>query len=475
MKLENKNSKETSLSRKAGHLPLQRGAFFFLFFILPSSFFILSAHASLGEDLNSLLDRFFGSKKSLQKIIEPRDVQVPEIVLPENPTVEDVAEFQKKIEAEEKELADFTERLDQSRARLWETEEERVSVESQLQALDQELGFSSQRLEKLEEQTANRKKELEILTRENSNIKALLRVREKELDTFLKKNYIREQAFGGNGVSALKWLLSGKSVSEILEERQLNKKFVQEKKGKLMELGYLKQKVGAKEAHSALLYHQIDSLKANTVAEKKGLSDVAGAKAHVLARLEFSEGTLQKETENYERQRMESEVFLQNLHTALREVSEKAGVENLPVSKKEEPILSFPLNIPLRIMAGFGDPKYKQRMKHDHVGVDFYAPQGTEIFAPRDGIVKKIGDNARGYGYAYFILDHGKDLFTVYGHVSDILVNEGQEVKKGDIVALTGGTPGMKGSGFFTTGPHLHLEVFQGGKHTNPLSMMNGE
>jgi len=444
-----------------------------------------SASASFGEDLNNLLDKFFGTKKPVEHTIDPTTLKVPEVVVPENPTAKDQEEFQKKIEAEKKELADFEKNLTESRAHLWSTEEEKQTSRSQLQTLDEEVGLLSQKLEKFETQSAHWQEELEKLTRESSDMKALLRVKERELQNSLTKNYIRGEAFGGNtGVPVIKWLLSPLRVSEILEEQRLNTKFVQEKKGKLVELQYLKSKIEAEEKNAALLFHQISSLKENISAEKKTLTSFAEGKANLIARLEFTEGQTQKELENYDRQKMESELFLQKLSTGLGEIAEKTGIplpREIPQSGGPDESglfhgagpLDFPLKISLQVLAGFHDPKYKQRMKKEHEGTDFYAPQGTDIYAPADGVVKKIGDNARGYGYAYMILDHGNKLFTVYGHIFDTLVNEGQSVKKGDRIALSGGTPGTKGAGYFTTGPHLHFEVFVEGEHRDPLSMIN--
>ncbi len=453
----------TPLSRKARHLPLLRGA---LIFFLISLLFSFSAHASLGEDLNSLLDRFFGTKKPVEHTIDPATLQVPEVVIPENPTARDQEEFQKKIETEKKELEDFENQVNESRARLWSTAGEEKDSRAQLQTLDEELGLISQKLGKFETQEIHWREELERLTRQNSDMKALLRVRERELQNFLARSYIRQKAFGGDGgVPIVKWLLSPLKVSEILEEQRLNKKFVQEKKGKLVEFEYLKKKIEAEEKNAALLFHQTASLRENIAAEKKTISSFAEAKANLIARLEFTEGQTQKELENYERQKMESELFLQKLSTGLGEIAEKTGIPidlekkdpfgKLRAGEIEKKPLNFPLQIPVQVMSGFHDSKYKQRLKKDHEGTDFYAPQGTEIYAPADGVVKKIGDNARGYGYAYMILDHGNKLFTVYGHISDTFVNEGQSVKKGDRIALTGGTPGTKGAGYFTTGATL--------------------
>ena len=62
---------------------------------------------------------------------------------------------------------------------------------------------------------------------------------------------------------------------------------------------------------------------------------------------------------------------------------------------------------------------------------------------------------------------------TLYGHVSDIMVMDGQSVKAGDVIGLSGGTPGTKGAGLYTTGPHLHFEILKDGVHVDPLEYMN--
>ncbi|HUU57555.1 MAG TPA: M23 family metallopeptidase [bacterium] len=94
-----------------------------------------------------------------------------------------------------------------------------------------------------------------------------------------------------------------------------------------------------------------------------------------------------------------------------------------------------------------------------HKGVDIATVTGTPIISPADGIVRFAGMKG-GYGYCVFVR-HGYGFETRYGHCSQVLVYEGQHVKRGDIIAFVGATG-------WATGPHLHYEILVGGTHVDP-------
>ena len=107
-----------------------------------------------------------------------------------------------------------------------------------------------------------------------------------------------------------------------------------------------------------------------------------------------------------------------------------------------------------------------------HTGVDKMCPTGTPVKAAGAGIVEYAGywpseaywrTTGMGYGNTVWILHgyfQGEPLFTVYAHNSEILVEQGQVVQAGDIIAMSG----ESGAG---TGPHVHFEVRLGGGTEN--------
>ncbi len=113
------------------------------------------------------------------------------------------------------------------------------------------------------------------------------------------------------------------------------------------------------------------------------------------------------------------------------------------------------------ITAAYGyrrSPFTGQREMHE--GLDIAAPLGTPIVATADGIVSFVGPLAS-FGNVVFI-NHSHGFTTFYAHTSNIRVKEGQQVKRGDVVASVG----MTGR---TTGPHVHYEVQVNGSAVNPL------
>lgn len=98
-----------------------------------------------------------------------------------------------------------------------------------------------------------------------------------------------------------------------------------------------------------------------------------------------------------------------------------------------------------------------------HTGVDIAAAQGTPILAALPGVVEQTG-YSKSYGN-FVVLRHSDNLRTTYNHCSEILAKEGEQLARGDRIALVGSTG-------ISTGPHLHFEVEVKGLKADPLQAL---
>ena len=97
-----------------------------------------------------------------------------------------------------------------------------------------------------------------------------------------------------------------------------------------------------------------------------------------------------------------------------------------------------------------------------HPGVDLRAPRGTAVYAMDEGIVVEVEQVLVGYGH-FVRIAHKGTMSSLYAHLNKLQVKPGDKVSKGQII----GDVGMTG---WTTGPHLHFEVYVGDKTVNPVT-----
>ncbi|TVQ94718.1 MAG: M23 family metallopeptidase [Deltaproteobacteria bacterium] len=161
----------------------------------------------------------------------------------------------------------------------------------------------------------------------------------------------------------------------------------------------------------------------------------------------------------------ETEVYLvrEISHVLLRD-AEGSTLAKLPISPHDrvrELHLDGPIRDRYRVSSGFGyrhHPVLKQRRFHN--GIDLAVPTGTDVFAPADGEIVVIDENA--ISGRYVTLDHGDGIRTSYAHLNALpAVPLGTEVRRGQRFAQTGNTGR-------STGPHLHYMVLVDGTPIDP-------
>ncbi len=113
---------------------------------------------------------------------------------------------------------------------------------------------------------------------------------------------------------------------------------------------------------------------------------------------------------------------------------------------------------------GFGSARlYNGHKQSQHTGLDFHAAIGTPVHATNSG--KVLVARPLYYEGNCVMIDHGQGLISIYMHLSEFKVKEGDEVIKGQLIALSGGTGR-------STGPHLHFAVRWQGLYLSPATLL---
>jgi len=131
-----------------------------------------------------------------------------------------------------------------------------------------------------------------------------------------------------------------------------------------------------------------------------------------------------------------------------------------------EVALMEPIPMPNNIDHGFDE----KRGNRTHGGIDIPAKVGTPIKSVADGQVIAAGqlDSKCGDGIS---ISHADGFTSSYCHLSGIKVSKGENIKQGQVIGLTGGAKGAKGSGN-SGGPHLHLTLKKDGQRVDPLQYL---
>jgi len=148
---------------------------------------------------------------------------------------------------------------------------------------------------------------------------------------------------------------------------------------------------------------------------------------------------------------------------------ETARIQAAFTTWTEEPMATLRMPAPIdgERSSSFGLRRFfNGQPRKPHSGMDIAAPEGTLIHAPADGRVINVGEYFFN-GNSVFI-DHGQGLITMYCHLQEILVHEGQTVHRGDIIGKVGQTGRV-------TGPHLHWSISLNDARVDPALFISDE
>jgi murein DD-endopeptidase MepM/ murein hydrolase activator NlpD len=125
-----------------------------------------------------------------------------------------------------------------------------------------------------------------------------------------------------------------------------------------------------------------------------------------------------------------------------------------------------PIKGPVRIGQGWGAPRDGGRRRHQ--GIDLLAPTGTPLVAVASGTITRLNNQDRGLGGISLWLRDARGTAYYYAHNQHNLVQRGQPVRAGQVIARVGATGNAKGGP-----PHLHFQIHpRGGRPVSPDALV---
>ena len=349
-----------------------------------------------------------------------------------------------ELEEKQQQLTNIQQQIEAQQRKAEQARRKEQTIAGQLRAIQEELDTAEAEYEAVNDQLENT--ELHI----KSNVELSNRLT-KKLEAQTKTLHRRIRDIYKNGqINYLDVLLGAKDFNDFVSRMDILKKILAYDNALIQGT-----KVDREALRKAKEQLELDRAK---IVELRKLA--AAKREQVAARRQERRGVLNAAT--YERETAEQayrelietsrqiEQMIKRIQSGDKNVGGSTGTMTWPAEGE----ITSPFG--WRVHPIFGT----QRL---HTGIDIGADYGDAIRAADGGVVIH-SDWMGGYGNAV-IIDHGNGISTLYAHNSQLLVSEGQTVAKGQTVARCGSTG-------YSTGPHLHFEVWQNGSPVNPLNYL---
>lgn len=397
-----------------------------------------------------------------------------------------------KLKSNREELKILKNNIKSLEKKMDETSTDIEDLQSQLKNFDRLIALNQAKITAIKLQIARAKNAIETLEGDINQQKQILAQQNKSLDKTLFAYYAQTNSFfdfGDGDPILLAFLSSDQTTGEILQQNNY--------------LFFLQN--ATQELAQNMLQNQLDLMNKQTELDDKKdtltrlqeilnreqqiLLQAREAKENLLAQTQgkqiIYQTLLELSKQEEEQVALQIEMLKENyafFSAKLEELKVNApqsgsvDFDKLSLEDSDNPLLkgdkqlAWPVSPALGITAFFHDADYQKALGVQHNAIDIRLAQGSKVKAAADGIVTKVADNS--FAYSYIIIAHPNNIVTLYGHMSEMLVTEGEVVRQGQTIGLSGGIPGTRGAGWLTTGAHLHFEVFNNFKNADPLEYL---
>ncbi|MBQ3626424.1 MAG: peptidoglycan DD-metalloendopeptidase family protein [Synergistaceae bacterium] len=364
----------------------------------------------------------------------------------------------KQIASEERHRKELDKKIKDYRKQIQEMGAKVKSLLGEIDTLQQDEAMAGQELVVLELQNQKIKENINLM----SKAMGLEQNKISELEQQIKNRLVDMYKYGVSGEMNL--IFASQNISEAVEAVHLLKIINDHDENILSQLKSRYENIELSmhilKEQQELLTRQSKEVEDQRDKYKKTISETNSFIKNIQREKALAEKA-SREAEEAQRAVGRTITNLMNRKKAMQAQQKKQSTDYL---KGSGTMLDWPVRG--QVTSKFGNrvhPMFKT--KSNHSGIDIAAPSGTPVKAAASGEVLYVGW-MRGYGQV-IILDHGRNITTVYAHLSSTRVSDGQVIRAGSVIGGVGKTGNA-------TGYHLHFEVRVNGKIQNPLSYLKG-
>lgn len=362
----------------------------------------------------------------------------------------DVDELNNAIKSKQTQVKEIDAMIKSYREKISERQHESVNLENQISLLDNRVKEKELAIERTRIEIESLTLEIELIEKDITAKSARL-----QKQKTLTAQIIRD-IHQADDITPFDVFLTQPSLSEFFTSLEHLKKLDRELGQTVARTKDLKQELEARAIEKTNKQSEAEEERRNLKKEMLALEAEKNFKQSLIAQTKENEQEFQRILYELRQQQASTSDEVVNLENRLKE--QLRSVDD--ALARGNAALSWPVDPADGITAIFHDPTYPFRNLFEHPGTDIRVKVGTQVKAAGGGYVawNKTG---RMYGN-YLMLVHTGGLATVYAHLSKFVAKPDTFVERGDLIALSGGAPGMQGAGL-STGAHLHFEVRKDG------------
>ncbi|MFA5995457.1 MAG: peptidoglycan DD-metalloendopeptidase family protein [Patescibacteria group bacterium] len=346
-------------------------------------------------------------------------------------------------------------------------QQKELTLNSQLEALDTQTELTraeiSQTNVAIEKNTLEQERTRLSIKQTDNQISE----KQKQIQQLVRQLYEYDQK------TFLEISLAHNTLSDFSNQIEYTRSLNSNLKSSLQDFQDLKQTLEDKHTELKTQQAEQEQTKLDLVASEQTLQGEADYKTKLLDEVQTDEAKFQELVKAIQAEQQGINSQITDLEKSARATLDKLSSTATTDVNTNTPFVyptSFSPDWPVRgrITTTFRDPSYVFRSVFEHNAIDIAAPQGTPLKAVDSGVVGIVKFDGTS-NYAYITIVHADDFRSLYGHVSKVFVEQGQPVQKGQTIALSGGMPGLTGTGAYSTGPHLHFSIYKGLAPVDPL------